>query len=185
MKIIRKILLFLLAVFILCGCSSKEWTFAMEQGEKPVNNPYKGFVAWGENYREDDTVAFAYVPVYWSEIEKEEGVYDFESLENRNYFEEWAKNDVYLILRVVMDSPSDKEHADIPEWLLEKVNGTYYDTEYGKGFSPDYADETLIAYHEKLIQALASRYRDDERVAFIQLGSLGHWGEWHIHSDIG
>ena len=58
----------------------------MEQGEKPVNNPYKGFVAWGENYREDDNVAFAYVPVYWSEIEKEEGVYDFESLENRNYF---------------------------------------------------------------------------------------------------
>ena len=170
---------------MLCGCSSKEWIFTMEQGEKPVNNPYKGFVAWGENYREDDNVAFAYVPVYWSELEKEEGVYDFEALENRNYFEEWTKNDVYLILRVVMDSPSDKEHADIPEWLLEKVNGTYYDTEYGKGFSPDYADETLIAYHEKLIQALASRYRDDERIAFIQLGSLGHWGEWHIHSDIG
>lgn len=65
MKIIKRISLLLLAVFMLCGCSLKEWIFTMEQGEKPVNNPYKGFVAWGENYREDDNVAFAYVPVYW------------------------------------------------------------------------------------------------------------------------
>ncbi|MBM6901374.1 hypothetical protein H6B10_17170, partial [Gemmiger formicilis] len=32
-------------------------------GPKPVTNPMKGLVAWGENYRQDPYVAFAIVPV--------------------------------------------------------------------------------------------------------------------------
>ena len=147
--------------------ASDRWAFEFVEGDKPINNPYKGFAAWSENYRQDKNIAFAYVPVYWSELEKEEGVFDFESLELKYHFDDWTRDGVYIILRVVMDTPSGEKHADLPEWLLNKIKGTYYDTEYGRGFSPDYADETLISYHELLIKALAERYADDSRIAFI------------------
>ena len=52
-------------------------------GPKPVTNPMKGLVAWGENYRQDPYVAFAYVPVYWNELEPRQGEYDFAALEER------------------------------------------------------------------------------------------------------
>lgn len=81
----------------------------------------KGFVAWGENYRQDPWVSFAYVPVYWSFIEPQEGVYDFEELEQRCSFEKWRSDGVRLIFRVVADSPSDEMHMDIPQWLYEKM----------------------------------------------------------------
>ena len=51
--------------------------------DKPVTNPMKGLVAWGENYRQDPYVAFAYVPVYWNELEPRQGEYDFAALEER------------------------------------------------------------------------------------------------------
>lgn len=181
------IIIICISVCMVAGLSmaSDRWAFEFVEGDKPINNPYKGFAAWSENYRQDKNIAFAYVPVYWSELEKEEGVFDFESLELKYHFDDWTRDGVYIILRVVMDTPSGEKHADLPEWLLNKIKGTYYDTEYGRGFSPDYADETLISYHELLIKALAERYADDSRIAFIELGSLGHWGEWHIHEDTG
>ena len=54
--------------------------------DKPVTNPMKGLVAWGENYRQDPYVAFAYVPVYWAELEPRQGEYDFAALEERCHF---------------------------------------------------------------------------------------------------
>src|SRR5690606_17235604 len=33
------------------------------------------------------------------------------------------------------------------------------------------------------IAALADRYNADPLIAFVQLGSLGHWGEWHTRDE--
>lgn len=155
--------------------------------EKPVTNPLKGFVAWGENYRQDPWISFAYIPVCWSLLEPEEGVYDFEELESRCFFSDWKADGVRLILRVIADTPSEETHMDIPQWLYEKMGhtGNWYDTSYGKGFSPDYRNAVFQEAHTRLIQALADRYSQDPQVAFLQLGSLGHWGEWHVNASEG
>lgn len=84
-----------------------------------------------------------------------------------------------------MDIPGDRAHADLPAWLMEKTQGRAYSCEYGQGYCPDYTDETLIQAHERVIQALAQRYDGDPFVAYVELGSLGHWGEWHVHEDAG
>ena len=156
---------------------------SLPAGEKPVTNPLKGFAVWGENHRQDPWISFAYVPVYWNLLEPEEGVYDFAALEGRCSFKEWKKDNVRLILRVIADSPSDQSHMDIPKWLYEKMDGagTWYDTGYGKGFSPDYENPVFQEAHQALLAALGARYKEDPQVAFIQLGSLGHWGEWHVN----
>lgn len=163
----------------------QEWD--VEKGEMPETNPLKGFAAWGENYLQSDWVKFAYVPVYWSLIEPAEGVFDFAELENRCCFQNWRQDGVKLILRVVADVPGEDTHMDIPKWLYEKTgeDGDWYDNSYGRGFSPNYENSVFIEEHRKLIQALGERYGRDDSVAAVQLGSLGHWGEWHVNTDGG
>ena len=156
-------------------------------GAKPVTNPMKGLVAWGENYRQDPYVAFAYVPVYWNELEPRQGEYDFAALEERCHFAQWRADGVRLILRLVPDTPTGESHMDIPGWLYDAMDGagTWYDGDYGKGFSPDYENLVFRQAHRELIQALGDRYADDPQVAFWELGSLGHWGEWHVDTGAG
>lgn len=155
--------------------------------DKPVTNPTKGLAAWGENYRQDPYVAFAYVPVYWNELEPRQGKYDFAALEERCHFARWRADGVRLILRLVPDTPTDQPHMDIPQWLYDAMGGagTWYDGDYGQGFSPDYENEVFRQAHRALIAALGQRYADDPQVAFIELGSLGHWGEWHVDTGAG
>lgn len=155
--------------------------------DKPVTNPMKGLTAWGENYRQDPYVSFAYVPVYWDELEPRQGEYDFAALEERCHFEQWRADGVRLILRLVPDTPTQEPHMDIPQWLYDAMGGagTWYHGDYGEGFSPDYENQVFRQAHRALIAALAQRYADDPQVAFIELGSLGHWGEWHVDTDAG
>jgi hypothetical protein len=130
----------------------------------------------------DVTLAFALM--YWKEVEAEKGVYDFNRFERRNFFGRLTEHGVRLIIRVVADYPTDAAHLDIPQWLyyeLEKNGGagTFYDVDGLRGYAPDYADPYFIERHGKLIEAVADRYDRSPHVAFVQLGSLGHWGEWH------
>lgn len=155
--------------------------------DKPITNPMKGLAAWGENYRQDPYVAFAYVPVYWNELEPRQGEYDFAALEERCHFTEWKADGVRLILRLVPDTPTEEPHMDIPQWLYDAMGGagTWYSGDYGQGFSPDYENVVYRQAHRALIAALGERYAGDPQVAFLQLGSLGHWGEWHVDTGAG
>jgi hypothetical protein len=147
-----------------------------------LHNPYIGLVADArESERVKQKVKLVHANLTWSDLEPEEGTYDFAGIEEKFNFSYWRDYGARIVLRVVLDYPGEDSHKDIPDWLYEKVDGrgTWYDLTYGKGFSPDYSNQALIASHKKLINALANRYNNDPFVAFIQLGSVGHWGEWH------
>ncbi len=170
-----------------------------------VNNPYKGWVGWADTLEGDVDTALAehnliYVDFKWSELEPEKGVYAFDALEEQYQFAKWQKNGCRMVLRFVMDNPNvvdgdpDIKRMDIPQWLydeLEEENaegegaGTFYngDTIWqllgGCGFSPNYKSPKLLAYHEAAVKALAERYDDPSVTAYVEVGSLGHWAEFH------
>ena len=56
---------------------------------------------------------------------------------------------------------------------------------YGKGYSPDYNNKVFIEEHEKAIKALGEHFGKDGLISYIELGSLGHWGEWHVNYSDG
>ncbi|QWU13991.1 Beta-galactosidase [Paenibacillus sophorae] len=147
-----------------------------------LHNPYTGFAA---DARDPEAVlqpvTLVHANLKWRELEPEAGKYNFEGIEQTFHFQYWREKGVRVVLRVVLDDPGEDSHLDIPDWLYQEIGekGTWYDLQYGKGFSPDYSNPLLIASHQKLIEALAQRYNNDPFVAFIQLGSIGHWGEWH------
>lgn len=170
-------------------------TYYPEEVFDVLYNPYMGFVPWakdrnmeyGDIYSQPHRLVYA--GITWRELEPTKGNFDWEGIEEKWQFDFWAEKGCKINIRIIMDTPTnDPTHKDIPDWLYTALMaedyagnpGTWYDTvEIGSGFSPNYNSPLLIAEHQRMIKALAERYNDDPRISFIQLGSLGHWAEWH------
>ncbi len=150
--------------------------------DQALGNPLMGYApsAWYDEVNED--VSLLYADITWRELEPEEGEFAWEEIEEENQFSRWRAEGKHIVLRFVCDIPDDEAHMDIPDWLYEEIDGdgTQYDISYGRGFSPNYSNETFIACHQRAVAALGERYGADPLISYIELGSLGHWGEWHI-----
>ncbi|NCB31961.1 MAG: DUF4874 domain-containing protein, partial [Clostridia bacterium] len=159
-----------------------------EASEAELVNPFIGNAVWANDLSEtSQPFTLVYANLRWADFEREEGVFDFDSFEGENNFSFWREQGKHLILRFVMDIPTSKKHRDIPDWLYERTagDGKAYSTDYGKGYSPNYENPLLIEAHARAIEALGARYDRDSFVAYVELGSLGHWGEWHVHDKAG
>lgn len=163
--------------------------YSVPQTEKPITNPLKGWAPMTQEIQLADEVTLAFMLVKWSDFNPQKGVYDFEKLEADHHLQEWREKNVRVIIRIVSDYPdlTNSENITIPMWLYEEIkgDGIWYHNSYGYGFSPNYANEKVIEAHQEMIAALGKRYNQDELIAFIQLGSLGHWGEWHVSKEVG
>ena len=151
-------------------------------------NPFVGNAVWARSKpAHEQPFTLVYVDLVWAAFEPEQGTYDFESFEEENQFALWRAQGKRVIFRFVMDVPTAKRHRDIPEWLYSQTgkDGDAYQVKYGRGYSPNYENPILIDAHARAIAALGLRYSKDPLIAFIEIGSLGHWGEWHVHGDIG
>ena len=158
-----------------------------KESQAAFGNPLMGYVpsAWYNEVSED--ISLLYMDITWAELEPEEGVYNWASIDEENQISRWRKEGKHLVFRFVCDIPSDEEHMDIPEWLYEKSGkaGKWYDGEYGKGFAPDYNNPTIISCHKKAVRAIGEHFGQDGLISYVELGSLGHWGEWHVNYSEG
>lgn len=153
-----------------------------------IVNPYVGNAVWASDKHEpEQPFTLVYADLTWRDFEPERGRYDFASFEKKNRFDHWRAEGKRLIFRFVMDVPGERAHRDIPDWLYQAIgqDGTQYSVSYGRGYSPNYANPALIEAHAAAIAALGERYGNDPFVAYVELGSLGHWGEWHLHQKLG
>ncbi|MEG0863928.1 MAG: DUF4832 domain-containing protein [Clostridia bacterium] len=161
-------------------------TFPFAKSELVLENPFMGNLVWAndESAREQP-FSLVYADLTWREFEPKQGEYDFAAFEESNHFAHWKSLGKRVVFRFVMDVPGKKAHRDLPDWLYEATgDGESYATAYGKGYSPRYENPLLIEAHRQVIAALGKRYGQDPTIAFVELGSLGHWGEWHTHSKL-
>ncbi len=144
----------------------------------PLDNPLKGYCVYtnaGKIHRPYSMV-FLYVP--WKKLEPVEGRYAFDEWEKEAWGHKAAVGK-HVVLRVFADYP--KKPSAMPEWLLQKGVSLKPYKQHGGGLSPDYDHPAMAPALERLIAAMGERYNDHPRVAFIQLGLLGFWGEWHTY----
>lgn len=162
-------------------------TVTFEKSEEVLINPLIGYAPVAPYTEVAEKYSLVYLDLTWREFEPEENEYDFAGIDEENKLEKWRSEGKRVVFRFILDKPRDYTHMDIPDWLYEKTGGAgyTYDNSYGKGFSPDYGNEIIIKAHEKTIKALGDYYGKDDFFAYIQLGSLGHWGEWHVKYDSG
>ncbi len=170
-------------------------TGGTQQGHEPLtvsfapdlartdHNPLRGFFtayAWGDPVTDHPaSLEFAYVPlaVLMSGPES----FAFETgLEPLLVAAEARGHQ--LVFRPYLDYPGLP--SGLPDFLEGTVDLQPY-ADHGGGLSPDYGHPELQAALLDFIAALGARYDGDPRLAVVQLGLLGFWGEWHTwpHSD--
>jgi hypothetical protein len=158
----------------------KDITTRFKSALGPLDNPLKGWCVYTDagTIYQPYSMVFRYVP--WSKLEPREGEYRFAEWEAETWEVPGAKGK-HIILRVYADYP--RRPGGLPEWLRAKGVTEKDYTDYGGGKSPDYNHPALVTGLEKLIAALGARYDKNPRVAFLQLGLLGYWGEWHTYPN--
>jgi len=145
-------------------------------------NPGMGFCSIGAFYSWLKTYDSKYPPCanvyyrwYWSQIQPAEDKIDFEMIDG--LMDKAKREGQTFCMRVMCQDGA----VYVPQWLIDKgLKGRYYDEkDHSKGFQPDYSDPLFTEYHSRLIKALAERYDGDPNLYYVDIGSVGSWGEWN------
>jgi len=117
-----------------------------------------------------EPVSMWFTYLSWAAIEPTQGTFDWSLVEQYKT----ENPEMRGVLRIYVDYPNLP--TGVPSWC--SVDTTYYDNAGGIGYSPDYDDPTFLSQILALIAAFGAQYDTDERIGCIQLGILGHFGEW-------
>lgn len=164
----------------------------------PLDNPLKGWAPTnGSGLSRPTSMAFIYVP--WKDLESAENVFSFDQWEST-----WRSDiaNKHIVFRVYIDYPG--RATGMPQWLVDKLRsagvpldgandgmgfkaGGGYDTKNswntadhvpGSGeWSPPYDHPIMLQAMKEMVAALGARYDSDPRIAFVQIGFLGQFGE--------
>jgi|GEM_PF-4601318 len=137
-------------------------------------NPFTGGVAWETSLNAD------VLSMEWAFV----GLSDVLPLCSGGF--DWTTVDDFLtavdarghqgILRPIVFGPGYGSGSYAPSDLL--VNDFVYESTIFE--NPVWNDANVQACILKFIDAFAVRYKDDQRVAYIQMGLVGLWGEHHL-----
>lgn len=183
--------LVILACFAVAAASLVAYVDSLSFTVRPTyasadSNPLMGFAAAADSKSTAEDEQLVYIDVTWAEWEPQEGAFDIASLEKKNNIARWRAEGKHAVLRFMCDVPGDEAYRDIPQWLYDETgDGADYDNAYGKGYAPDYSNATFRAAHARAIAALGAWASQDTFVSYVELGSLGHWGEWHTLEESG
>lgn len=144
-----------------------------------LDNPLKGCAPYVEaDKAPTQPCSMAFHETSWRSLEPQEGKYAFHKWETEKWNAGFSKGK-HVVIRVFLDYPH--QEIGVPKWLIDKgVKMTPY-TDWGGGMSPDYSSPILLESLLRFIKAYGARYDRDPRVAFVELGMLGFWGEWHTY----
>ena len=170
------------------GCSPPK-TLVVEPVEidEVLVNPGMGFTTFysfnhdeiNANHPECSIVYFRW---YWDVLEPEDGKVNFAMIDS--ILELCRERGQKLAFRVmcqngheVADKSAD-DRMEVPRWYKDSgASGFHYPD--GKRWMPDYDSEVFFEKHGRLIRALAERYDGHPDIDHVDIGSIGHWGEWH------
>jgi hypothetical protein len=179
------LLIGILSVFlILISCkestteSNDENNFTLTEIDDVLPNPFKGYAPWIGIGNPVYETKLQQATFGWRDLEPEKGNYNWSHLE-RNWGN-IALSGRRVGFRVAAEIPGSGQN-DTPQWLIDqgiKMRG--YSIDGHDGFAPDWDDSLFLAAHHDFILALGARYDQDSRVAWIDIGSYGFWGEWHV-----
>uniref|UniRef100_A0A0G4I8T9 DUF4832 domain-containing protein n=1 Tax=Chromera velia CCMP2878 TaxID=1169474 RepID=A0A0G4I8T9_9ALVE len=122
-----------------------------------------------------------YVGFPFNKIVKEGNVYDWTDLEA--VLDQIASRGRQAVIRIILDNPGEAHGSWAPQfWFQKGVHFNRYPVEdHGGGWSPDYSSVFVRKDILEFVQRFGERLDGDPRVAFVMLGLIGFWGEWHTY----
>lgn len=173
----RALLVMALFLVPLAQITAEQVIFRPKPAEGRLDNPLKGWCPYPNAGEIHQPYSMVFQYISWRELEPTEGDFRFEEWEDS--WDSKAAIDKHIVFRVYIDYP--EKPSGLPNWLRKAGVKEFAYEEYGGGKSPDYNAPLMTAAMERLIAALGKRYNKNPRIAFIQLGLLGFWGEWHTY----
>lgn len=135
-----------------------------------------------------------YLRFNWRDVNPAKGVYDFSYLDS--IMEEFGARGYQFSMRMCTSQGSihrwgNCQHA-APDYVREEgANGFFSeitdaadpDLKYDhQAWEPDYGDPIFFKYMEETMYKLGEKYGNDNRVAYVDIGSFGKYGEGHTQT---
>ena len=171
-----------------------ELDFAAVEVNRTITSvqPMTGLVLWSghdqmDKYTSVITLEFAYCLPCKVVTGKKDGKiqYDWSYLEK--ILNDIASRNHQGVIRFRYENPGNKEVGKtgataVPQYIkdLSDYNETSNDAEGQKTYYADWTNDELKWFTKQFITDFNVRYKDDPRIAVIQLG-FGHWSEGHIY----
>jgi hypothetical protein len=170
----------------------------LQDATRVLINPDKG---WYHHYphnhinkyqiaRDADLLEFpgmdhAYIRLAWTCLEPNEGQYDWALIDR--IINKWTTNGLGIAFRISCKETSTdriEQQFATPHWVMEAgAKGCYF--WMGKATGPDspwevdYGDPIFIAKLDKFLAAFAAHYDGQPWLRYVDIGSIGDWGEGH------
>ena len=198
-------------VVVACACAAQaacadNVKVRPENTDEVLVNPDMGLVmfhysnrqwAYGQLQERGDTldwlpgVSTVYFRLPWCLLEPKEGEYRWDLIDS--YAAPWIAAGKQIGLRVTCCE--SRYTFATPEWVKDAgAKGWFFKMKMSKIFGkeppgsdvdiwePDYGDPVFLAKLENFLKAMARRYDGNPDVAFIDVGTIGMWGEGHTRA---
>jgi hypothetical protein len=153
-----------------------------------LGNPLKGLVAvpsWGSLSKSEaaqmpHSLEFHYLGM--SDAMVDNNTFNW-NVYNKTIIDATSRNN-HVIWRVFIDYPDWGEAGiRLPKYLIDA--GVKWYNRSDPGYSPSYDHPLVLQAMEQFIAALGKEFDGNKGLAFLQLGLLGKWGEWHTFPQTG
>jgi len=164
----------------------------------PLANPHKGWyhhfpdngvskyiIAKDSDLTEFPGMDHVYVRLAWAYLEPQEGQFNWDIIDQ--LIEKWVGHGLGIAFRIsCKETGRDRieQQFATPKWVMEAgAKGGFYSG--GKQVGPDgswepvFDDPIFLAKLENFLKAFARRYDGKSWLRYVDIGSIGDWGEGH------
>ena len=174
MKTRTLFLVILLFAKITHSFGQTEWTTLEYNPDVPEieHNPMKGWMPGYRGINSDFPYSIDHFYIRLSHVYKDWDDFDWTAFEDE--LDRITGGGRHVVCRFWIYYPN--QTTGLPDFLSSEV------PLYSDG-SPDWNDETLMLAMEEFIAEFGERYDGDDRIAMIEAGLYGKWGEWHTYPE--
>jgi hypothetical protein len=151
----------------------------------PDNHPNKYQIARDADLLEFPGMDHLYIRLAWAYLEPEEGRFDWAVIDR--IIEKWTAHGLGIAFRIsCKETGTDRieQQYATPRWVKDAgAKGGHY--RMGKPAGPEapwepiYDDPVFLAILEGFLAAFAARYDGKPWLRYVDIGSIGDWGEGH------
>ena len=155
----------------------------------PDNNPNKYQIAQDADLLQFPGMDHLYIRLAWSYLEPKEGQFDWAVIDR--IIEKWTAHGLGIAFRISCKETSTdriEQQFATPRWVMEAgAKGGYYRRGEVLGadaapWEPVFDDPIFLAKLDKFLAAFAARYDRQPWLRYVDIGSIGDWGEGHTMS---
>ena len=151
----------------------------------PDNHPDKYRVARDTDLVEFPGMDHLYIRMAWAYLEPREGQFDWAVIDR--LVDKWTAHGLGIAFRISCKETSTdrvEQQFATPRWVMEAgAKGGHY--RMGKATGPEgpweplYDDPVFLEKLERFLAAFAARYDGQPWLRYVDVGSIGDWGEGH------